>query len=386
MNALYLILLVVWVGGQITSYAAGGVRVALLDIVLAMALVWWLIRARLSNSVRDYLYRFGPFLAVGVASLANQLGTLTASEIGYSSLYLVRFAIYASVAFIFVKLPLVKRLKDLWFAGIGVGALGLAQYFLYPNLRNLAYLGWDPHEFRVFSTLLDPNFTGIVLVLTLLLGLYLWEKKWVGKWSVVTWSLIILAALFLTYSRGSLLAILIAGGAWLMMKRKIGWLLVGGLVFATILLVLPRPGGEGVNLLRTMSVESRLENSIAAGKLFLTSPIFGHGFDTLRFVRPQVEVTNAIGDLSHSASGYHDSWLFLLATTGIIGLAAYIWIWASFAKNLWHKKPKTKAEKIAVQTDKRFFVIIALALLVHSQFDNSLFYPQVMLWMWVAFS
>ena len=49
--------------------------------------------------------------------------------------------------------------------------------FVYPDLRNLWYLGWDPHYYRVFATLLDPNYVGILLVLTIFVWIYIWVNN-----------------------------------------------------------------------------------------------------------------------------------------------------------------------------------------------------------------
>ena len=43
--------------------------------------------------------------------------------------------------------------------------LGFIQLMFYPALRNLYYLGWDEHLYRMFSTFLDPNFAGAFFVL-----------------------------------------------------------------------------------------------------------------------------------------------------------------------------------------------------------------------------
>ena len=38
-----------------------------------------------------------------------------------------------------------------------VAAFSIAQYFFYPDLRNLYYLGWDPHLNRLFSVFFDTS-------------------------------------------------------------------------------------------------------------------------------------------------------------------------------------------------------------------------------------
>ncbi len=37
-----------------------------------------------------------------------------------------------------------------------------SQYILYPNLRNLSYLGWDPHQYRAFGLFFDTTMAGVI--------------------------------------------------------------------------------------------------------------------------------------------------------------------------------------------------------------------------------
>ena len=77
----------------------------------------------------------------------------------------------------------------------------------------------------------------------------------------------------------------------------------------------------------------------------------------------------------HSGSGSDSSILLVAATTGIIGLFTFIYLLFAlltiFLKNL-------KSDYLKLATTSSF-----LALLVHSQFVNSFFFPQIMLLFWV---
>ena len=119
-----------------------------------------------------------------------------------------------------------------------------------------------------------------------------------------------------------------------------------------VILFIPRPGGDTLRLTRQDSTISRVENWQESLTLAGKSPIVGLGFNTLRSVR---------GDpVSKAASGVDNSFLFLLVTTGIVGLVTYMVL-------LW------RMDNIAILT----------AVIVHSQFINSLFYPWIMLWLWI---
>src|SRR3989344_2158874 len=210
---------------------------------------------------------FRPVLWFGLAGLVS----LIFSGFQPGGLYLVRFLAYS----LLINLKIDK--KYLLFFSSSIAVFGLVQYLLVPDTRFLAALNWDDHYYRLLSTLLDPNFTGIILVLGLIL-LYL--SRPVSKRLLVLHFL----ALLLTYSRGSYLALLVAGVAIAAFKKKFKLILFIPL-FLLSLLFLPRPGGEGVKLERTFSIQQRLDNYREGISLWQTSPVFGLGFNTLRYYR-----------------------------------------------------------------------------------------------------
>lgn len=381
---LYCLLLLAFMSGNLTAFSWGnGIRISLLDSSVLLLVVYYLFSTnRRRETAREYLESFGPFIAVAVFSLLLQVPQFSLMKIGSSSLYLGRFVIYSLVS---VTIAFSKHLKKwavvgLWGSGVSVGVLGIFQYIIYPNLRNLYYLGWDPHEFRIFSTLLDPNFTGMILVLTLILGEYLFHYQFQHK-SVLLHLFVFLAsvlcflALLLTYSRGSYVAFLAVVIMWVFLnhKFKVGAVVI--LLLGVGLVLLPQPGGEGVKLLRTISVESRIDDSREAIKLFLTSPLIGVGFNTLRFVRNDTENDEGTIEVSHSGAGFHNSWLFLITTTGLVGTIAYLRIW-------WHLLVKDTS-KLKTNPIKELLLLTFAAVAVGSLFDNSLFYPWIMLWLWI---
>ena len=209
-------------------------------------------------------------------------------------------------------------------------------------------------------------------MLTLILSIYLIQHKNTQLRNfVIMASLGPVIALFLTYSRGAFVAFLATVFVWALISKR--WKIMVGLVivFITLLFILPRPSGEGVNLLRTISVYARIENTQEAWSLFTSSPIFGYGFNTLRFVRQTPALELESPETAHSGGGFHNGWLTLLTTTGIIGVIGYLWIW----------------QKILAETqkeNKELLILSLIAVFVHSFFDNSLFYPWVMVWMWIV--
>lgn len=339
--------------GRVTVYP--GVVIYLHDFMLAILVVAAVGRLRKRSFQRPQLLRpIAAFIAAAALSLVVNWGHFAPWELGTAGLYLVRWIFYALLYGIVVQ-PFVR--KDLWLfglfaSGVGLGVLGLFQFFLYPDLRNLMYLGWDPHYYRLFSTLLDPNFTGILLVCTLLSGMALWEHKKV-RWVLTLGEGIAFISLLLTYSRSSYLALI--GALVVVAFCKKQWkILIGAAVFIGIIFLLPRTPGTTLSLFRTESSLARIGNWQHGVALIRNAPMFGYGFNTLGYV---------------SEFGLDSSILFVGAATGLVGLLAYGYLMVTMIrigkKHIWYGASFA-------------------ALGIHSLFVNSAFYPWVMIWMWIA--
>lgn len=305
------------------------------DIILALLLV--------VNRRRLKLFR--PVAWFGLAAVISLIAAafkMPLSQVVTGSLYLVRFLAY-SLLFNLV----IKPIYLIWFSSL-IAGFGLLQYWLVPDTRFLLSLNWDEHYYRLLSTLFDPNFTGIILVLGLVLVYFHRPKAW---WLYG----LNLTALLLTYSRSSYLALFAAIMAVAIFKKQFKIILLIFL-FLFFLLFLPRPGGEGVKLERLVSVKQRLDNYQLGFELWQKSPVFGLGFNTLRYFRDN--------QASHSASGLDSSLIFVLATSGIVGLLAYV----NLLRSLWQKSLLVRVSLVA--------------LLVHSLFVNSLFYSFTLIWLW----
>lgn len=320
------------------------------------------------------------FFLAAAFSLVVNLPRLAPQETLVASLYLLRWIFYAGMYFvIYENISIYQYINILkWglvLVGVEAAFLGIIQYFLYPDLSYLFYLGWDPHKFRVFGTFFDPGFLGMILVLTLILIIsLLWSNHqhvnmltcWVAKFGgILTYT-----ALALTYSRSSYLAYLVGMGAIAWIKKAPKFFLAATLVGILTILLLPRPpGSEGVRLEREESFKARIKNWQNSIKIARDHPIFGVGFNAYRYAqRTYGFLDEEDWRESHAGAGADSSLLFILATTGILGLFAY----TLFLYNIliYHiKNPAVFAS--------------TCALLIHSFFNNSLFYPWIMLWMWI---
>ena len=132
-----------------------------------------------------------------------------------------------------------------------------------------------------------------------------------------------------------------------------------------MILLLPRTAGEGVRLERTSSIYARFANYQKSSEIFNLSPVFGVGYNNLCLVKSDLgENPN-----TRSCSGLDSSLWVVLATTGVVGLMILI----GSGKQVLNKLNNNMYAKV--------FITCLWALLVHSLFVNSLFYPWVMGWM-----
>lgn len=323
------------------------------------------------------------FFSFALLSLFINLPRLNQSEGIISSLYLLRWLLYAGLYFFVFDYA--RQFKTNYFKiknfaltlaslGIILALFGLIQYLLWPDLRTFEVAHWDPHYYRVVSTFLDPGFTGLILVFTLALLAGIYAQK--PQRRLVFLGALVYLALALTYSRSSFLAFLFAAGTLSWLKKRGQIFLIALLLVVFTLLFLPRqPGGEGVKLERWASIEARLINWQQSLKIFADHPFFGVGFNTYRYAQKDYGFLKNDWRQNHAGAGADSSFLFVLATTGLFGFFAYL--------NLWR-------EAFRLVYSRSSFSFFALSLLAvfwglwsHSFFLNSQFYPWVMAWVWL---
>ena len=372
-----LLLLIIFPLGQLTRLplVRGEVSLYWHDLVIVLLISSWAIK-KIVNKEKFYFPKLTKpilgFIVMAGFSLLLSFPHRENREVGTAFLYLLRWMVYSGIYFVLSDLfkrnskLLATSYKLLVFAGITSAILGLLQYVFFPDIRPLTVFEWDPHYYRVVGTYLDPGFTGMIYVLTLiLLVLKLWCKD--RKKLHILAFLVVYLALALTYARSAYLAYL-AGMLIIAWHKKAArfffTVLIAGIL--TIFL-LPRPGGEGVRLERQSTIWARINNWGQTIKIGFDNPLFGVGFNTYRYAQRDYGFLNKKNwQRTHSGAGADSSLLFVFATTGILGLMSFIWLMSRMAA-------------------KKSLVIISsgAALLIHSFFNNSLFYAWIMLWWWI---
>jgi len=347
------------------------------DIILGLILIISLKKYWQERTIQ-LLSEFKALLVLVTILLTSLLANLSyQSEISLmvSVLYIVRFLLYTQLLFVFrwVKKDFKEKflIRMLLAGGVTV-VLGLLQYFFAPDLRPYTVYGWDEHYRRLFGTFLDPNFFGIFLVMYFfsLLG---WMQKVKKTPPLFLVTLIMtLVAVFLTYSRSSYLALAGGGLVYFLLskqRRFLGIFLVASLV---IFILIPKNrSSEGVNLLRTASIQGRTDEFNRAVIMIKDNPLLGVGFNSLRYVRQRYGFTETINSENHAAAGIPNSFLFITVTAGLLGLGAYLNVW------------RLIIQRIHLQTSRltRSLLLASLtALSISALFENSLFYPLIMLW------
>lgn len=347
---IYLLLLLtiyVWPFGQLLTFSLPGIpfTIYLLDIIVFLVFVSLILskkrKAIFSGPITKPLFIF---LGIAIISLLVNIRP-GISGVPLSAFYLIRLIIYPSLFFAagFVGF---KKLKTPLIISIGIFLiLGLIQYLAFPDMRYLKLLGFDDHYFRLIGSLYDPNFTGAVLTG---IGLYL-----IGKNKILQ-SLPFVLLIAITFSRASYLVFFIGLIYLMVINKKIKLLILLFLLGIAILLV-PKPGGEGVNLLRTFSIFSRFDSWEQGAKLFLERPILGWGYNTLRAAdNTRFQIDN--------------SYIYLLATTGIIGFLSFV----------------TLIVKLVKSINDNGIKILILSILLNSLFNNTLFYIWISAMFWFA--
>ncbi|EKD52550.1 MAG: hypothetical protein ACD_61C00308G0003 [uncultured bacterium] len=345
MTYLLLILsLLVWPFGQLLAFSWYGLpfTIYLLDLsVFLLTISIFLHRESGKIVIRDPLFKpLMLFNLLALLSLLFNLRSLPSGGVVYALLYLVRLFIYPSIYFAVKLFPAKKIIRSVIFSFSFFCILGILQYLFFPDMRYLKQVGFDDHYFRLIGSLYDPNFSGVLFAGAALVLIYL------GHWHVGV-SLILFMAL--TFSRASYLCFS-AGLFYLMVKRKQFSLILFLAGLLGIIWLTPKPFGEGVNLLRTFSIFSRFDSWSMGVELFLKKPIFGWGYNTLR-------------SLTGARYQIDNSYLYVLATTGLLGLLAFInLIRRSFS---------------GLTYSQRIFIF---TILLHSLFNNSFFY------IWINYS
>jgi O-antigen ligase len=327
--------LLIWPFGLFMSSSVWGISVLWLDIIVFLIFISSLPMTRKGlKDTPNHARQLVIFLFFATLSLVLSASRLDQSHLMSSFLYLARLVTYSSLIFVRPPALRIRPIAMISFAVFVI--LALAQYLLSPDMRDFYHLGFDDHYYRLVGSLLDPNFTGLLISVIAVI----YAHFGVGGW----WLLIL--PLSLSFSRASYLSF-VAGIVYLYHQhsRKLVIAIISILLLGIV--ISPKPFGEGVNLLRTFSITSRLESQITGLRLFADKPIFGWGYQTLVTSSPAINIDN--------------SFIIILSTTGLLGFFFFVRFLISYFRSL---SPHLRSALVMI--------------VVHALFNNSLFMSHIL--------
>ncbi|MFH1353867.1 MAG: O-antigen ligase family protein [bacterium] len=259
--------------------------------------------------------------------------------------------------------------------------LGFLQLWLVPDFSTLTKLGWDPHQNRLTSTWLDPNFFGAFLAIMLPFIIIRTtrqacppklQRRWNPSLLLVLVALIIIA-LLLTQSRSALIALTLSTLIFspLIIARALHRVTRARLVAAisSLLLILLLLGSAAFLLhdrlvgivILDATARLRLDALKEVWPLAEQHALLGVGYNAYQFAAAKAGL---ISDFNiHSRAGADNSLLTLWITTGLIGVILFFFPWAF----------------IMLRTRSLLVLFSFTTLLIHSQFVNSFLYSHLLI-------
>jgi len=359
-------------------------------IILLLTISWLIIQFKKRRNILQIpgIKPVGAFFLICFLSLMLNFYWLNTNQFIISGFYLIRWLSYAGIYFAIRDtnknfsrkfLPTLLLID-----GLIILAIGIFQVIFFPSMVGMERFEWDRHMYRIVSVFLDPNFAGCFLVLYLLFVLARFfenltknrKSKQTKVYAAIT--IVSLLAVYLTYSRSALLMLLASIIAFFFLIRKKKYILI--LLASTIIYVIvlsPKFYIENLNLFRVHSSMERIVSAKIAVEIIKKNPVIGVGFNTYRYAQSRYKFRRSfVNFTSHADAGTDNSFLFVTATTGVIGLIAYLAMWFHLLRNF-YKKSKEKNNFRAASV---FASIIGL--FVSGLFLNSLFFWSLMLWLW----
>ncbi len=312
-------------GQQVNIYAYE------ISILLLLIVLFWQYRLKPFIFFKTKLRTVILFFLILLLSLVFNSYKFTLFENTVGFLYSARILFYA-LYFLYLSYHIYKKKKDRRFLIRGFFIFSsltiittLAQYFLYPDLMNLRYLGWDPHYYRAFGLFLDTFIAGAIYGLIFLFFYFEDKELKLKPLFRFIFMVMYLVFIFLTYARSLYIAFIITIFFVLLKSKKLKLILLIGALFLSLFIFLPKQKGEGVNLGRFYSIYSRLGDYQTAGKIWLKKPFLGWGYNRIRYVKKQLNLVSEKDlDITHAGASFHSSFLIILVSAGIWGLLIFV--------------------------------------------------------------
>jgi len=381
----------------------GEANIYIWDILASFLVFYWLVyRLGVDRGLRlpPFWLPLFVFSFTATISLVNGRRWIGLREWLVSSGYLIRWLVFSGVYFVTEDLKEKfmgfrgRMVNVLILSGVILAFLGYLQLAVFPDLSELdPKLGWDPHQNRMVSTWLDPNFLGAYLVLSLsLLAGKLFDRTLSNaeRPIIFCFFLLLAFALFLTFSRSAwAMFALVLGVFGIFKSRKLLILML--ITFLGAYLLVPRVQTRISGI--TDPSDSASLRLISWGKtleIIRKYPFLGVGFNAFRYAQERagffrdargVEVGGG-----HAGSGSDSSLLLILATTGLCGFLSFLWLGGAVIRRLLQLVRNDLAESLDHRGQFLSLALLSVlvGVLLESNFINSLFFPPILIWFWIV--
>ncbi|MEK7523387.1 MAG: O-antigen ligase family protein [Patescibacteria group bacterium] len=331
------------------SFFSQQVNFYLYEVVLTLSLFLLFFKYRF-KPIKEAWKKFKPiffFLAVLLISLLIDWSKYSSFENTVASLYFFRLVLYFSY-FFYLKYHSQTTKWGIFLIAILTIISTLIQYFLYPDLRNLLYQGWDPHLYRTFGVFFDTSIASAIFGI-----LFLTINQPIVK-------IIYLILIALSFSRAIYLGLSLTLIYIFIQKKQFKKIILFLLFFIVLIFIIPKPAGEGVNLKRLYSITSRGQDYLQGINLWKNKPILGYGYNRIRYVKNS--------DSFHSGASFNSSFLTILVSSGVLGLLGFLGVLGRLGRI-----NKTSQ-----------YLIIFLSIL--SLFDNIILHPFILFLLFMSLS
>lgn len=382
-NIIIVVFCIAFALGQVARIQMGNIAITALDIVVALifasTFINYVLRKKVKLTPSISIKYVGLFILSGIVGLLLYSHNLSLSELVVSFLYAIRLVLYLGVYYWVIRLTDDQRklaFYSLTGAGVFILIAGFLQYYYYPYLRNLYYLGWDDHLYRLFSVFFDPNYAGAFFTVYLLFILDLLRRSetTVSRAVYGAIGLATVVAIFLTHSRTGFIMIAVGVLVYstLFVSRKMA--IISIFVLSILLILTSNSQIEGLNPLRAASSKARIDSASKAIAVIVGNPLFGVGFNSYRYA--QVRMGFREGEplyASHADAGTDNSYLFIIATTGLVGGVFFFLACRQLLRYV-----TTTARKN--HFPGRSVLASLIAVFIGSLFLNVIFYPMIVIW------
>lgn len=312
---------------------------SLYHICIAIPSVYFLCKVRNTHFSKSSWALLVMSIAIVLSVVFNQ----DIIETGFKSVWKVKYFLFgllsiAPLSWFFKNHWSEKKFKVLIYAfcvattiATIAGIIGMKTGFNYISWRKVGLLRNAGLSGMVLNYAHNLAFFQIIL-----LGLIIYRKKLneiVSNRFMVIIFVINLIGLYLSFTRGAILALIVGTPMYFFKKNKLRFFAIGGTI-ALIAAVIYFSTGKSI--LRPASDRERISQWIAASKAFQERPLLGYGY--LNFERHSVDIKHRYNIGEYQFGGHaHNNFLEMLASTGILGFTAFLgwlvlWFWEMYKR------------------------------------------------------